>query len=90
MLGYTPPQPKFWKALVTVAPIVALVTWTIPLFHLHMPSWLLMGAAVVAWIAISGAVHSRVSNDWRGEYGMNLTITEHRSSVARNVRFGKR
>lgn len=89
MLGYTPPAPKLWKALIAVAPFVAFIAWSVPLFiHVHVPMPVLIGAAVVAWAGISAAVNARVSNDWRAQYEMNLGIADHRSSVGRNVEIG--
>jgi len=86
MFGRTPSQPKYWKALVAFAPFVAIVAWSLSLFHVHIVEWLLITIAAVIWLFGSAAINARVSNDWRAEYDMNVMITEHRSSVARNTR----
>lgn len=70
VLGYTPPPPRFWKALVTVALPVALIAWTVPMFHVHMPMRVLVIFAVAAWLVIASIVHARVSNDWRANYSI--------------------
>jgi hypothetical protein len=70
VLGYTPPPPRFWKALLVVAFPVALVAWTVPLFHINMPTRILVVFAVAAWLTISSIVHARVSNDWQANYSI--------------------
>lgn len=76
--------------MLTVAPLVALVAWTVPLFHIHIPNRIVIVAAVIAWVVIAAAVHSRVSNDWRAQYSLDRMEADHRTSVAPNVSITKK
>jgi hypothetical protein len=80
MFGYTPPQPKLWKALVVCAPFVAAVAWSIQLFHVNVPTPVLVGGTVVAWLILSTAVHARVSNDWRAQYELDRDTKLYRTT----------
>lgn len=60
------------------------------MFHIHIPKPALIGTSVMVWIGIAAAINAGVSNDWRAQYDMDLQITEHRSSVARNIRIDKK
>lgn len=86
MLGYTPPQPQFWKALLAVAPFVALVVWSIQFFHVNIPRPVIFALGIGAWFAIAAAVNARVANDWRAEYTLNREAIERETSVTPNVR----
>ena len=86
MLGYEPPPPRFWKALLVVAFPVALVAWSLPLVHIKLPSAVLIGGAIFAWLAIAVAINSRVTNDWRAQDTMNLEEFQRQTSVAPNTR----
>jgi hypothetical protein len=79
VLGYTPPQPQFWKALIAVAPIVAVVAWSLHFIHIVMPLPVLIGVSAAAWVVIAGAVHSRVSNDWRSQWNIEVNAAEYRT-----------
>lgn len=71
MLGYEPPEPKFWKALFVTAPLVALFGWFIA-GRLHIPrlfAWIIFGCA---WVVCAATVHARVIDDWRAKYGKSL------------------
>lgn len=81
MLGYTPPQPMFWKALLASAPLVAIVAWSVQLFHIHIPTRVLIVAAIAAWLVIAATIHARISNDWRTQYGLDRSMTDHTTSV---------
>ena len=82
MLGYTPPRPTIWKALLATAVPVAFVTWSVRLFHVNIPFYVLVVLAIGAWLAISATVQSRMLDDWRSQYAMNLTTFEHETDVA--------
>lgn len=89
MLGYTPPQPRFWKALLISGPFVAVVAWSVQLFHMHIPTRVLIVAGIAAWLVIAATVHARVSNDWRSQYGLDRSVADHRTSVTRTTRVDK-
>lgn len=67
MLGYSPPQPRFWKALLATAPFVACVAWSLQFFHIQIPSRFVIVGAIAAWLVMAAAVHARVSDDWRAQ-----------------------
>jgi hypothetical protein len=80
MLGYTPPKPRLWKALVACAPFVAAVAWAIHVLDVNVPTPVLLAGAVVAWLILSAAVHARVSNDWRAHYELDFKNTVYRAT----------
>jgi len=79
VLGYTPPKPMFWKALLTVAPLVALVSWSLHLIHIVLPTPVLVGCALLAWLVIAAGVHARVSNDWRTQWAIGVDTVDYRT-----------
>lgn len=55
---------------------VAFVDWVaIPIFHTKIPSRTVIGASVIAWLAIGTLVNARVTDDCRTQYGLNLYKT---------------
>ena len=64
ILDYEPPEPKLWKALLIVAPIVAIIAWSIH-SRSKMPTPILIAFAVVATLVVATTIHYRVLNDWR-------------------------
>lgn len=70
MLGYDPPQPRYWKALLVVAPLVAQVAWSLHLIHIKLPAPLLIGGAIISWLVLAQGVNARVTDDWRARFTM--------------------
>lgn len=85
MLGYTPPRPQFWKALMATAIPIAFVTWSVQFFHMRIPQNVLVVLAIGAWFAIAYTINSRVSNDWRAQYELNVLEVEHERAVTPSV-----
>jgi len=86
MLGYEPPRPSFWKALLFIAPLVALVAWSVRLFHVNIPAPVLIGIAIPAAIVASLTVHVRMLDDWRSKWEMNFAQVDRATSVPHNIR----
>lgn len=64
ILDYEPPEPKLWKALLIVAPIVAIIAWSVH-SRSKMPVGIVILLAVIATLAVATTIHYRVLNDWR-------------------------
>jgi hypothetical protein len=65
MYGREPARPAFWKALVLVAPVVALIAWSAHSFVRNLPLTFLVVMAISATFLISVTIHQRILNDWR-------------------------
>lgn len=89
MLGYTPPQPRFWKALLVTAPFVAVVAWSLQFFHIPIPPRIVIVGAIAAWLVMAATVHARVSNDWRTQYQVDRLEQDERTKVAPNTRISR-
>lgn len=86
VLGYTPPQPRFWKALLVCAPVVALVAWSLQFFRINVPSRIVMAGAVVAWLLLAATVQARVTNDWRTQYQLDRSNVNREMDTSRAAR----
>jgi uncharacterized membrane protein len=84
-----PAQPTYVKALIVTAPFVSAVAWLVH-FIIAAPilTWVIFVG--IASMIVAAVVHSRVTDDWRARYGMNLEIFEKRNSVGRNIRIDRR
>lgn len=73
-----------------MAPFVGLVAWSLPLFHVRIPDFVVAAIAIAAWLLIAAAVQQRMLDDWRSEYEVNLNEITQRTAVPPNVRVDKR
>jgi hypothetical protein len=69
MLGYTPPEPRLWKAYLAVLPFLAMIVWAASTF-IRAQQVLIVICGLVVWPIIAYAVHMRVIDDWRLNYGV--------------------
>jgi hypothetical protein len=83
------PQPRFWKA-VLVALVFTVPTALLSRALIAMTDAVWFALTIGATLVIAWAVHSRMRNDWRSRYEMNLTTFEKRKAVGRNIRIGRR
>jgi hypothetical protein len=78
------PQPRYWKALVVTLvftiPLALFARSRVPMTDLV---WCVLTAGIS--LAIAWTIYSRMVNDWRTIYGMNLTALEKRNAVKRNA-----
>ncbi|HEY5258368.1 MAG TPA: hypothetical protein VIJ12_08315 [Candidatus Baltobacteraceae bacterium] len=84
-----PGKPSFAKALFVVAFFIVPIAWGLHfVFFAPPPVWDIFVPIVT--LAAAAIVHSRMANDWRAQYEMNLNTIEQRNAVGRNIRIDRR
>jgi hypothetical protein len=68
MYGMRLVKPAYWKALFLVAPFVAIVAWSLPMFHIAVPMKVLIPSCVVLTLLVAQTIHRRIVNDWRSQW----------------------
>jgi uncharacterized membrane protein len=85
MLNQQPPQPAYWKALVTVTPCTAFVGWTVHLIARSVPVPLVTAVSVVVTFLVAYTVHERVVHDWRARWHVDrMTMNRPRPRARRS------
>ena len=73
-LGPSPGRPVYWKALLLVAPLVALFCYGVHLvddyYSFRIPTAVLIAIGIPAALLGALTVHSRVLDDWRSGWAM--------------------
>jgi hypothetical protein len=84
-----PAKPSFVKALIVVVIFAVPTAWCLHFVFFAPPIvWDILVPIVV--LAAATIVHSRMTNDWRARYSMNLDTIEKRRAVGRNIRIDRR
>jgi hypothetical protein len=82
-------KPRYWKALlVTVifsVPLALFARAVVPMTDIVWFGLTIGLSLVMAW-----TIHTRMIDDWRARYEMNLTTFEKRNAVGKNVRIDRR
>lgn len=90
MLGYEPPQPRYWKALLVVTPFVGVVAWSLPLIRIRLPAAVVVGVAIPVALVIAATVHYRMLYDWRSKWQMDVFTETRSTAVAPKTRIDRR